>query len=130
MGAARVLESAVHNAEGGERLMRIWTEFHKVFAPIAVAITVWGCSSPNSNTPVLDSSGKHVADWIVGHRASYVGNPKGCVGCHGSDLLGGISRVSCFSSDFNGQACHASGPVGHPAGWRDPSLHGATAKSQ
>ena len=147
------------------------------------------CSSPNSNAPVLDSSGKHVANWIVDHRASYVGNPSSmpgvsrqrpegrdipgqlfqfrfqrtklpcqrtrsrcvreapsqldrrspaafvsdrsrCFECHGSDLLGGISQVSCFSAEFNGQACHANGPSGHPNGWRDPALHGADAKSQ
>ncbi|MGE5808720.1 MAG: hypothetical protein ACM32I_06325, partial [Nitrospirota bacterium] len=44
--------------------------------------------------------------------------------------MGGISRVSCFSPQFNGQACHANGPAGHPSGWRDPALHGGSAKSQ
>jgi mono/diheme cytochrome c family protein len=48
-----------------------------------------------------------------------------CIQCHGVDLGGGISQVSCFS-------CHngPDGAVGHPAGWvsgkdNPVSFHGA-----
>ena len=110
--------------------MRIWNIFFNGFALIALAGMAWGCSKANSNTPILDDSGKHAANWIVYHRASYVSNHGNCTECHGTDLRGGISKVSCFSLQFNGQSCHASGPIGHPAGWRDPALHGSVAKSQ
>jgi predicted CxxxxCH...CXXCH cytochrome family protein len=111
--------------------MRILNVLSKVVALFALVGMAWGCSSKaNSNTPILSESGKHVANWIVNHRASYVSNHSKCYECHGSDLKGGISKVSCFSPQLNGQACHSSGPIGHPAGWRDPALHGAVAKSQ
>jgi hypothetical protein len=41
--------------------------------------------------------------------------------CHGDDLAGGITGVSC-SSDAVG--CHASGPAFHPEDWLDSSLTG------
>jgi hypothetical protein len=41
--------------------------------------------------------------------------------CHGDDLAGGISGVSC-SSDAVG--CHSGGPAFHPADWLDKSLTG------
>lgn len=97
---------------------------------MAAAISLWGCSKANSDAPALDASGKHSADWIAQHRISFVNNQSQCLECHGSDLRGGISRVSCFTPLFGGQACHAGGPSGHPAGWRDPGLHGASAKLQ
>lgn len=43
----------------------------------------------------------------------------GCVECHGADLAGGISKVSCLAS-----ACHHD-PV---AGFPNPAVHGAQAK--
>jgi hypothetical protein len=110
--------------------MHLQCAFFKVSLLFALAGMVWACSSPNSDTPALDSSGKHAGNWIVVHRPSFIADRSRCEGCHGSDLLGGISRVSCFSSDFNGQACHANGPAGHRSGWRDPALHGGSAKSQ
>jgi predicted CxxxxCH...CXXCH cytochrome family protein len=110
--------------------MRIRSVFYKGFALIALAFIVGGCSSANSNTPTLNAAGKHTANWIVDHRASFTSDPSQCFECHSGDLQGGISRVSCFTPLFNGQACHANGPSGHPAGWRDPALHGADAKSQ
>jgi predicted CxxxxCH...CXXCH cytochrome family protein len=112
-------------------LMRTWNVFYKGFALIALAAMAWGCNSTaNSNAPIMDQSGKHTANWISDHRPAYLTNPNSCKECHGSDLLGGISTVSCFTPQFNGQACHPTGLGGHPAGWRDPALHGAAAKSQ
>jgi predicted CxxxxCH...CXXCH cytochrome family protein len=97
---------------------------------LAATGMLWRCSSPNSNAPTLDESGKHPANWILYHRPAFLADRGRCTGCHGSDLRGGISTVSCFSPQFNGQSCHADGPKGHPVGWRDPALHGADAKSQ
>jgi predicted CxxxxCH...CXXCH cytochrome family protein len=102
----------------------------KGIALIAAAMILCSCSTANDDAVELDASGKHQENWFVDHRAAFLSSSSKCSGCHGSDLRGGISRVSCFSPLFNGQTCHAKGPSGHPAGWRDPGLHGATAKSQ
>lgn len=45
-------------------------------------------------------------------------NKNSCKLCHGSDLAGGISGVSCFS-------CHTNYP--HMAGWALPTAHGVAA---
>lgn len=47
-----------------------------------------------------------------------------CARCHGEDLRGGTSGVSCYNS------CHA-GPSGHPADWLDPDsrvFHGTRVR--
>jgi hypothetical protein len=47
--------------------------------------------------------------------------------CHGEDLNGGISGVTCITGSFDGQACHANGPGLHPLNWLDkssPDFHG------
>jgi predicted CxxxxCH...CXXCH cytochrome family protein len=65
------------------------------------------------------SGGTHAStatlDYIAGNGSS------GCAQCHGSDLSGGISGVSCFG---NPAGCHHD-PV---ANWTSPTVHGATAK--
>ncbi len=111
-------------------IVLIGRKFLKGFALTVLVVMAWGCSSANSNAPNLDAEGKHAANWLVEHRASFLRNQNPCAGCHGSDLKGGISRVSCFTPLFNGQSCHANGPSGHPSGWRDPALHADAAKSQ
>ena len=98
-----------------------------------------GCSTAESpggsgaNMNHVLPSGSSVAGWLVvpsgGTHASsatldYVasnGGSSGCTQCHGSDLSGGISKVSCFG---NPAGCH-HGPV---ANWATPAVHGATAK--
>ena len=99
-----------------------------------VFISLWGCSGANDNAVILDSSGKHPVGWVVaanggGHPAAHLSAPGKCTECHGNDLKGGISKVSCFSADRNGMTCHAQGPSGHPAGWGLGSAHGAHAKA-
>lgn len=101
-------------------------------ALLSLFITVCGCSSGNDNNIILDTAGKHPADWVSAHRVAALGTATTCYECHGGDLKGGVSKVSCFSAQLNGQFCHAGGPPAqsHPNGWRDPGLHGASAKSQ
>lgn len=94
-----------------------------------VILAIAACSSPNKQSIVNPETGRHPANWIVDHRTAYAGNPAPCAECHGMDLRGGVSGVSCFSASFNGMSCHANGPSGHPAGWADPTLHGAAAKA-
>jgi predicted CxxxxCH...CXXCH cytochrome family protein len=95
---------------------------------VTFIVATAGCSSANKEAQFDPNTGKHPADWYVDHRTAYPANPSSCTKCHGSDLRGGDSNVSCFSAGFNGMSCHPSGPSGHPAGWANPDSHGAAAK--
>ena len=93
-------------------------------------ISIWGCSKGNNT--ILDTSGKHPAGWAVAdtggkHPLAFINGPSACYECHGKDLRGGVSAVSCFSASRSGITCHANGP-GHPVGWAAPDQHGAAAK--
>jgi len=97
-------------------------------------MALFGCSNGSNTSIVLDSTGKHPANWLVpldggNHPVTYLTSPEKCLECHGTDLKGGVSNVSCFSADRNGITCHAQGPSGHPTGWNNPSAHGAHAKA-
>ncbi len=103
-------------------------------AILLMLISLWGCSTANDTPVTVDTSGNHPAGWAVAsvggnHPAAFLSAPDKCKECHGAELSGGISRVSCFSADRNGMSCHAQGPYGHPAGWSDPAAHGAHAKA-
>ncbi len=88
-----------------------------------------GCSSSNKESGFNNETGKHVENWYVDHRAAFLDNPALCAQCHGTDLKGGLSNVSCFSASFSGMSCHANGPSNHPSDWDNPDIHGATAKA-
>ncbi len=88
-----------------------------------------GCSSTNNRSLINPDTGKHAGNWYTAHRAAFLADQSLCVECHGTDLHGGMSGVSCFSAAFNGLTCHANGPSGHPAGWSDPTSHGIAAKA-
>jgi len=95
-----------------------------------------GCST--ANTPGgggvvvnhVDASGNSVPGWFTptggAHANSatmdYIANggKSSCTECHGPDLGGGISRVSCF----NTTGCHHD-PIQN---WSTPAVHGAAAK--
>jgi predicted CxxxxCH...CXXCH cytochrome family protein len=65
------------------------------------------------------------ADYVsVTHRTNALPDGSACFQCHGADLLGGLSGVSCFSASRNGITCHATGPVFHPASWLDCTARG------
>lgn len=101
---------------------------------LLVYACLWGCSSSNEGSLALDASGKHVSGWVVAsnggnHPAAYLAAPGTCQECHGVNLTGGVSKVSCFSADRNGIGCHPQGPSGHPAGWSAAASHGAHAKA-
>ncbi len=81
----------------------------------ALAISLWGCGKANDGAPSLDVSGQHPAGWVLKHGPSYLENSGQCRECHGADLTGGISKVSCFSVNLGAQTCHSGGP--HPVPW-------------
>lgn len=71
-----------------------------------------GSSSSNSNA-VFDSDTKsHPAGWLpAGHMTAAQANIATCEECHGADLSGGISKISCTT-------CHLGGATSiHPADW-------------
>lgn len=98
-----------------------------------------GCSTSNTTGSVVvnhvDASGSSVPGWVTPTGGSHAnsatrnyianGGSSSCTECHGSDLTGGISRVSCFG---NPAGCH-HGPI---AGWVavSPAVqnHGVSAK--
>lgn len=100
----------------------------KFLAVTALATFLWGCSKANDQAPMLDASGRHPAGWVELHQMQFVNNQDQCRECHGQDLKGGISRVSCSSASIGAQICHAKGPAGHPRNWPLPTQHGAAAK--
>jgi predicted CxxxxCH...CXXCH cytochrome family protein len=100
------------------------------------AVALAGCS-PSSETGVgfLDAAGNHPAGFVTTHPTFARPDGRACRSCHGGDLRGGISGVSCFTASYNGQGCHVEGPdfvegpePFHPGGWSGPAVHGPPAK--
>lgn len=96
---------------------------------MAALLAVWGCSSPNAEAPPFSPATGHPEGWMASHGVSYASNSASCQECHGADLQGGISGVSCYMGSRGGASCHATGPAGHPAGWGAVAQHGASAKA-
>ena len=87
-----------------------------------------GCSKKHGASPFDPESG-HADDFFGSHPAAYRANSGSCVACHGADLQGGVSTVSCYSASRDGRSCHPGGPGGgHPVGWAKSSSHGIVAK--
>jgi predicted CxxxxCH...CXXCH cytochrome family protein len=96
-------------------------------------VLIAGCgSSANSQAPFDVDTQQHPAGWLpAGHAQAAQADPTACTECHGSDLSGGISRVSCTPCHLNGSpfvltnctSCHGNPPAGTVA----PSRAGAHA---
>ncbi len=80
-----------------------------------------GSSTPNSQAGFSATSGKHEAGWLpAGHAQAAKADPAACTECHGSDLAGGLSGVSCMPCHLNGSpfvltnctSCHGNPPSG------------------
>lgn len=89
---------------------------------------VTACNTVNEDSPLslLDQNGNHPAGWIEAHGSYAEPDGDACTSCHGTDLDGGISNVSCSSASHDGQTCHANGPAFHPADWLDKSSRGTS----
>jgi predicted CxxxxCH...CXXCH cytochrome family protein len=74
--------------------------------------TIAGCSSPNRQSDFNPETGKHLSGWLpAGHMNAATANLSVCTECHGTNLDGGISKVSCMS-------CHLGSPTSvHPLNW-------------
>lgn len=111
--------------------MRIKSSWIKMITlPLALA-SLFACGGVNGDAPpMIDASGKHAENWVQQHWVVYKkanggsGAASGmteCSECHGTDLGGGISKVSCFTASFDGTSCHpnADRKLGHATGWGD-----------
>ena len=72
---------------------------------------------------VVPSGGTHTSTATLDYIAN--GGSSGCTQCHGSDLSGGISRVSCFG---NPAGCHHDPVAGWVAAPPAAQQHGVSAK--
>jgi hypothetical protein len=111
----------------------------KGLAVLTAALFLWGCGRNNGNAPAFNTvNGTHPANWLDKHRPAAMADAipsaanfaASCKECHGKDLLGGISKVSCAQ-------CHPLPvPTFAPANHADPNwvdlglLHGAAAKAK
>ena len=93
---------------------------------LLLATLAAGCSKERGAP--FDPYAGHSAEFFPSHPAEYRASPDSCTNCHGEDLGGGISKVSCSSGSFDGRACHPGGPGGHPDGWL--ATHTATDPAQ
>jgi predicted CxxxxCH...CXXCH cytochrome family protein len=98
-----------------------------VLALLLGALVATGCSSSTSTGGIIDASGGHPANFVDTHPAFAQPDGSACIACHGDNLRGGVSGVSCFSASLDGVGCHASGPAFHPASWVDARAVGTAA---
>jgi predicted CxxxxCH...CXXCH cytochrome family protein len=98
-----------------------------------VVFVAAGCGTPSDQSGFDADANKHIADWVkVKHAPVAQENIASCKECHGEDLLGGISGVSCSICHLKGvssitgcTSCHGRPPAGVP-GRRDAhAVHNA-----
>ena len=88
----------------------------------ASGATVNHIAAPGASVPgwfVLPTGGSHGGTATLNFIAN--DGTSSCAECHGADLSGGISKVSCFA---NPAGCH-HGPIPN---WAGGAVHGAVAK--
>jgi len=80
-----------------------------------------GCGTSNDQASFDADAGKHASDWVYAkHAAASNVDINSCMECHGSDLAGGLSGVSCGQCHLNGSpltmtgctSCHGKPPTG------------------
>ncbi|NNG47850.1 MAG: hypothetical protein HKM86_12155, partial [Deltaproteobacteria bacterium] len=75
-----------------------------LFYVVCAVFFFGGCSSSSDTTSSFDpgtGGGTHPVDFLSTHPSFAVSDVDDCKTCHGDDLTGGISNVSCFTA-----ACH------------------------
>ena len=97
---------------------------------LGAALFLWGCSESHKPS-IFDPAVGHGENWIVDHGQAALSEGSSCPDCHGADLGGGASQVSCFTPGEGSATCHETGTGGrHTAGWRLDSEHGQAAKDR
>ena len=112
------------------RAMRNIRPLWPIGCAILAAVVFGGCSTgtTTSGLNLVDAQGNHPSGWISTHPSFARPDGRACTECHGDNLRGGISGVSCFTASRNGQGCHAGGPAFHPLNWLDKggtTFHGS-----
>ena len=94
---------------------------------LLLAALATGCSKDRGTS--FDPDAGHPDDWVADHGQSYLRSSAHCTECHGADLRGGVSGVSCFSAALGTVVCHSAGPEAfiHPDGWGAAGAHGPPA---
>jgi len=106
---------------------------------LLAAFAAAGCSTANTTDDVVvnhvDASGNSVPGWVTPTGGSHAksatmnyianGGTSSCTECHGSDLAGGISKVSCFG---NPAGCHHDPVAPWFAASPATQNHGVSAK--
>ncbi len=78
---------------------------------LALSLSLSGCGDTNSKVVFSPDSGKHLPGWAINHQGSAKADQETCFECHGENLDGGISKVSCTT-------CHlGSAEAVHPLQW-------------
>jgi hypothetical protein len=107
-------------------------------------LVLTGCGNPNSQANFSSDTGTHPAGWLPDGHAVAATNQIAtatfnCTDCHGNDLLGGISKVSCFTPANSGSTststsgCHLGNDLQvHPLQWGQYAyaLHGTYVQLQ
>jgi predicted CxxxxCH...CXXCH cytochrome family protein len=109
----------------------IITACGRAFLFSLLAVIAAGCGTSNDQSGFDPDTQKHIADWVrIKHSSVARADISSCTECHGADLQGGISGVSCESCHNNGlsalsgcTSCHGRPPAGSAA----PNRNGAHA---
>lgn len=87
---------------------------HRIGLLIVLLIAgLTACGTPNDQADFDVDAQRHAADWLpAGHVTACQADISSCKECHGSDLAGGISKVSCT-------ICHMGDAYSaHPLDWQ------------
>ena len=107
------------------------TALTRIFFVSAACCALFACGKANDQAPALSSVNKHPDTWLTGHRIAYRQNSDQCRGCHGNELLGGITKIGC-STDSCHSGNHPPRDIIHPVPFKGTAdlnkAHGGMAK--
>jgi hypothetical protein len=80
-------------------------------------VVLAGCGTSNDKAPFSADTSAHAVGWLpANHMIAANADIASCKECHGDDLLGGISHVTCVT-------CHLGGPTSiHPVDWEGTAI--------
>ena len=97
---------------------------------IAALLFLQACSETDRG-PIFDPLVGHPGNWTSDHGQAALDEGNTCPECHGTDLGGGASQLSCFTTQHEGVGCHEdSAGQRHTTGWALESEHGQAAKER
>lgn len=85
-------------------------KFITCISVFAFSLSLSGCGDTDSQAVFSAASGKHPTGWETSHKNSVNADTESCFECHGENLAGGISGISCTS-------CHLGTANIHPDQW-------------